>query len=403
MSYAGGIIHAPVSIDDVVAVLGENTYNLDELCHSAKINKWAKYKPTKGFSYVPLTEAQFRGTTTAQNNGIIYGLRVTNFNSFNVQALDECDYSYARVFENLKLSNDLTLKGSDDWARLTDFDGYDHNAGPEVTATVPEWFYYDTSTAIHVGFHYNVMPDGTGFPDSYVSLSEIIEGYGGGVDVGLRLPKMYPCALVAMNGRKAVRALSTSALEQTPQKLYGQYEDTQRTSWHMRLDGLESVLGEFVRDGEMRVTIFLSEKIVHSTGWNIGTNWQLVNKNMALTQFLGFTVPEAVNIPVITKRKYRPGLQITMPPMVFGRQIQIPVHSAESWNAGTYRIDVSVDSSDGNRWTGGAQHTFLSDGESDIPTKLETITINAGIVDLGSATLSMSWEVRFNGILVNQG
>lgn len=403
MSYAGGIIQAPVSIDDVVAVLGENTYNLAELCHSAKINKWAKYKPTKGFGYEPLTEAQFRGTTTAQNNGIIYGLRVTNFNSFNVQALDECDYSYARVFEDLKLSNDLTLKGSDDWGRLTDFDGYNHNAGPEVTATVPEWVYFDTSTAIHVGFHYNVMPDGTGFPDSYVSLSEIIEGYGGGVDVGLRLPKMYPCALVAMNGRKAVRALSTRGTVQSPQKLYGQYEDTQRASWYIRLDGLESVLGAFTRDGEMRVTIFLSERIVHGTGWNIGDSWQLVNSNMVLTQFLGFTVPEAVNIPVITKRQYRPGLQTSKVPIVFGRQIQILVHSAESWNAGTYRIDVTVDSSTGASWTGATQHTFLSDGESDTPIRLETITINAGIVDLGSATLSVSWQVTFNGRIVNQG
>ena len=36
-----------ISISAVKAVLSESTNNLSELCTSAKLNQWAKYKPAK--------------------------------------------------------------------------------------------------------------------------------------------------------------------------------------------------------------------------------------------------------------------------------------------------------------------------------------------------------------------
>lgn len=46
MSLSDGKITAPVSIDDVKNILGEPSNDLGTLCKSAKINMWAKYKPT---------------------------------------------------------------------------------------------------------------------------------------------------------------------------------------------------------------------------------------------------------------------------------------------------------------------------------------------------------------------
>lgn len=47
MSHNSGVISAPVSIDDVRAVLGETSTDLAALCKSSKINVWSKYKPIK--------------------------------------------------------------------------------------------------------------------------------------------------------------------------------------------------------------------------------------------------------------------------------------------------------------------------------------------------------------------
>lgn len=46
MSNSNGKITAPVSIEnDIVPVLGETTYSLENLCRSNKINKWSYIKP----------------------------------------------------------------------------------------------------------------------------------------------------------------------------------------------------------------------------------------------------------------------------------------------------------------------------------------------------------------------
>ena len=47
MSHANNIISAPVSIDDIKAVLGESSNDVATLCRSSNINMWSKKKPVR--------------------------------------------------------------------------------------------------------------------------------------------------------------------------------------------------------------------------------------------------------------------------------------------------------------------------------------------------------------------
>lgn len=58
MSNSNGVITAPVSVADVQKVLGVSDKHIGDLCKSAKINKWAKYKPISYKALKPITEAQ---------------------------------------------------------------------------------------------------------------------------------------------------------------------------------------------------------------------------------------------------------------------------------------------------------------------------------------------------------
>ena len=73
MALANGKITAPVSVDDVKSVLGESSNDLAALCKSAKINMWAKYKPTCYPS--PFPDDWYR----ARDGN--YGISVPNYNT----------------------------------------------------------------------------------------------------------------------------------------------------------------------------------------------------------------------------------------------------------------------------------------------------------------------------------
>lgn len=414
MSYAGGIIQAPVSIDDVVAVLGENTYNLAELCHSPRVNKWAKYKPTKGFSYEPLTEAQFRGTTTAQNRGIVYGLNcgVRGF----LTKLHECDYAYARVFEDWKISNDLTLKGSDDWGRLTDFDGYNHYAAPEITGNfnTDNGAVYDIDRYLRVDFSFNLNA-----PDSCVRLSDIIENWS--ADVAMRLPNMYPCALVTIGSKSWVRAMywriTNSAGSQKGETgtltSDGTNAGAWRNVWYIPFSELSDAKPDVSKedpDCYMTVTVFFCKTPSHTVNgaaqlYDFLTKWAEVSDQSILPDAqVAFTCPEAVNRTVALKPKYRPGLRATVP-FKFGNNIVLPVFPAKSWSAEEYTITAYLDD-DANGGGHAFQHTFVTEGsDSGTASSLGNITLIRGVFTVPGQipVYHGHWVVTCKGYQTNSG
>lgn len=113
MGYSNGKCYAPISPDDVRAVINENSYDVATLCMSLKINKWAKYKP--------LNIDQPQDIVMSQRAAINHGLTPPKL------------YTDSKT----DLVNGLKA-GTSEWIytrptascmkRLTDFDGYDHNA-----------------------------------------------------------------------------------------------------------------------------------------------------------------------------------------------------------------------------------------------------------------------------------
>lgn len=119
MSHSNGHITAPINTDDVSAVLGVASHDVATLCYSSnKINKWARNKPEAIGGPEPLTDDQRKA-----NN---FALRMTT------------TYTAIQNYVNAaKGVNGISLEGwvydapranRNDWARLTDFDGYRSDA-----------------------------------------------------------------------------------------------------------------------------------------------------------------------------------------------------------------------------------------------------------------------------------
>ena len=68
MSHTSEQINAPVTNDDINAVLGTTYEEVCDMCTSPRIKMWAKYKPIKHSSIPPLTDQQI----IAANYGITY-------------------------------------------------------------------------------------------------------------------------------------------------------------------------------------------------------------------------------------------------------------------------------------------------------------------------------------------
>ena len=118
MSVNNGIITPPISINDVKSVLGESSNDLATLCKSAKINMWAKYKPTCYPSPFPDNWYKARDGN--------YGISVPSYNTleslYNAYFIDgdenhDNGYSYERP-----------SGGSAEPYRLGDFRGYNSRA-----------------------------------------------------------------------------------------------------------------------------------------------------------------------------------------------------------------------------------------------------------------------------------
>lgn len=120
MSVNNGVITAPIGIGDVNSVLNAGSLDLGTLCNSAKINPWARFKPTNGGQVANRKKsnanekysviygiAQYSGTTLVGRSNILKRITSANF-------MNDLKWSLAQPTLN--------------YYRLTDFNGYNHNA-----------------------------------------------------------------------------------------------------------------------------------------------------------------------------------------------------------------------------------------------------------------------------------
>lgn len=114
VGYSNGRCYAPISPDDVRAVIGENSYDVATLCMSAKINMWARFKPEIWDS--PATMA----------------LEARKNNNFGLAA--STTYTSKLGFINAVKAGSFTggwvynRPGANHWKRLDDLVGYNHAA-----------------------------------------------------------------------------------------------------------------------------------------------------------------------------------------------------------------------------------------------------------------------------------
>lgn len=169
MANGGGKIWNEVSITDVRTVLQSSENRLNYLCRLDNINKWAKCKP---INYTGLTshisDYERRGMQSDINAGYYYGVKLVG-SGWN---------DFAKIHET-KDTTLFTAKGLE-WgypARLGDFQGYDHNAVPDIGVS-PLATSVITGTKLVVTL--NVDPNGTGIP--YSEVLGATHGSSGDVD-----------------------------------------------------------------------------------------------------------------------------------------------------------------------------------------------------------------------------
>lgn len=128
MSHANGKIYADsnygVSIEDVRSVLGDTSTDLGTLCTSSLINKWSKVKPVRYKTGV--STPYFGELTPAIHASVNYGFSTDLDSSLVVTTpMDALDLLLSGEAYTYLPPNGAT--GSYAY-RLTDFDGYNHNA-----------------------------------------------------------------------------------------------------------------------------------------------------------------------------------------------------------------------------------------------------------------------------------
>lgn len=122
MSVVNGIVEKgkPISLYEVTRLLGENSIDVGTACRSDKVKPWAKFKPQAVYSQydtpAELTE-EMRRIGDAP-----WGLKYPEYTS-----TDQLSYAAAQLSRQSLGTWYFQKPGI--WARLTDFDGYDHNAG----------------------------------------------------------------------------------------------------------------------------------------------------------------------------------------------------------------------------------------------------------------------------------
>lgn len=123
MAYSNGKVTAPIDLSDVAQALGETNEDVGRLCTSSKINPWAKYKPMQTSPNVPYTPDKYwKGVDgNCGWNWTAYG--------GTTGSLDDMIDLFTEDGKN-GWSADRVYPFGETFLRITDFEGYNHNARP---------------------------------------------------------------------------------------------------------------------------------------------------------------------------------------------------------------------------------------------------------------------------------
>lgn len=117
MSNSNGKITAPVSTDDVCSVLGVSNHNVGYLCGNphGQINKWARYKPVCHKNLDSVNGVTNKGYKSD------YGITPPQVCSSAIDFVNNLNAAASQWIYQPPIGGEYPY-------RLTDFDGYDHNA-----------------------------------------------------------------------------------------------------------------------------------------------------------------------------------------------------------------------------------------------------------------------------------
>ena len=129
-------VYVGITTDDVSAVLGELSGDIATLCQSSRINKWSKRKPVRSYSPGELSLSDFAAAN--------FGFDLNRILAYSgSEALTKAKNN-GGVWPYLRIRNDV------DYSRITDFDGYNHNAVQPYECKDPQGTYGQRSVPIQV-------------------------------------------------------------------------------------------------------------------------------------------------------------------------------------------------------------------------------------------------------------
>lgn len=123
-----------VSVADVQTVLGETSGDVGTLCQSENINPWAKCKPITAANIIRPLDYEHAEQVYNYHCGLSVVYSASNFNDFLSKvrsSLTNNDYKYQNEYVAVKYDRPTGNFASP--FRLSDFNGYRHNAGLDYT------------------------------------------------------------------------------------------------------------------------------------------------------------------------------------------------------------------------------------------------------------------------------
>lgn len=274
---SNGNIWAPVNLEEVYNVLGVTPVGMPDvgyICSNqhGRINKWSKVKPIRYDTPRALQETEFKGSWADNNQGIYYGLEASTEAGRLIQ-LHDATWNY------------LAPRPGTDWCRLTDFDGYDHQAEPTLNGR----FWLDDGQPVNYNIERSLQAeiyyDYQGTNDTGVDINEFlpdtvaedIGDYYPGILVGNYARALYPFSL---NTSVDVGDYTLSTLRGSNGAWY--------QSWFADLDGHPDI-----EDGaELKCTVFLIRKLWQEGIFDMRQQW--IDVSSTINAYNAFSVPGAI-------------------------------------------------------------------------------------------------------------
>lgn len=279
MGNSNGKISAPISLHaDVYAVLGLTKtgtyYDTGWVCGNShgRINKWSKKKPIRYAQPGELTDAQFKGTTADNVQGIYYGLKVASQAGLLGQ-LHSVNWDY------------LPPRPGTDWCRLTDFNGYDHNATPTLNGTYtgssPAYIDADRNFSVRIDFDYQ------GKNTTGVDIADMLP-----VTVDENVGDYYPCILIGTYARVLYNTeLSASNVETGLVYTPLHHNNVWYTRFFAHIEDLPGV-----KEQTYQCTVFLIRSVYQAGIFDFRTQW--VNVADTMNAYNAFSIPGLINMSI---------------------------------------------------------------------------------------------------------